>query len=114
MNSTIVAIAPSKAEHNRTLIEKKSLDFEILHDPRNEIAHAYGLRWSVPDDLKTLYGSFKIDLEAANGDDSWTLPMPARFIIDPAGSIRYAEFDPDYTRRPEPARTLEAVRGLGQ
>jgi len=39
-------------------------------------------------------------------------PIPARFVIDRQGIIRMAESDPDYTTRPEPADTLEAVRAL--
>ena len=38
--------------------------------------------------------------------------MPARFIIDEQGIIRYAESDPDYTTRPEPEDTLAALRAL--
>jgi hypothetical protein len=45
---------------------------------------------------------------------AWTLPIPARFDIDLLGIIRAAESDPDYTTRPEPEDTLEAVRALSQ
>jgi len=38
--------------------------------------------------------------------------MPARYIIDRDGRVRYARTDPDYTRRPEPEETLEALRAL--
>ena len=47
-----------------------------------------------------------------NGDESWTLPVPARYILDGGGTIRYARSDPDYTVRPESAETLEALRQL--
>ena len=39
--------------------------------------------------------------------------MPARFVIDRRGIIRSVDADPDYTRRPEPARTVETLRQLG-
>jgi peroxiredoxin len=51
-------------------------------------------------------------LEKFNGDDSWTLPMPARFVIDRSGIIRYAEVNPDYTVRPEPEEVIGVLRGL--
>ncbi len=66
----------------------------------------------MPDDLKELYLQFGINLAVSNGDDSWTLPIPARYIIDREGVIRYARSDPDYTRRPEPDETIEALRRL--
>jgi peroxiredoxin len=94
------------------MIEQKKLKFEILRDPGNEIAEAYGLRWTFPDDLKKLYLQFGINLAANNGESSWTLPLPARFIVDKAGVVQYASVDPDYTRRPEPRETLEALKGF--
>lgn len=48
-----------------------------------------------------------------NGDDSWTLPMPARFIIDRDGIIRSADVSPDYTVRSEPAKAVMAVKAIG-
>ena len=53
-----------------------------------------------------------IDLPGFNGDDSWTLPMPARFVIDSGNIIRYAEANPDYTRRPEVEETLSVLRTI--
>jgi peroxiredoxin len=48
-----------------------------------------------------------------HGDDSWTLPLPARFIIDPDGIIGDAEISADYTVRPEPEHTLEKLKLCG-
>jgi peroxiredoxin len=42
------------------------------------------------------------------------LPIPARFVIDQRGIIRAAESDPDYTTRPEPEDTLQALRALSR
>ena len=56
---------------------------------------------------------FGIDLPKYNGDDSWTLPVPARFVIDSGGIIRVADVDVDYTRRPEPAKTVAEAKALG-
>jgi len=53
-----------------------------------------------------------IDLKKYNGDDSWTLPMPGRFIIDRSGVIRYAEVNPDYTVRPEPEEVIGILKEL--
>jgi hypothetical protein len=53
-----------------------------------------------------------VDLPRANGDDSWTLPVPARFVIDRGGVIQAVDADPDYTRRPEPVQTVEVLGRL--
>jgi peroxiredoxin len=92
--------------------EQKPLPFTLLRDRGNSVARAYGLAYALPEDLKQVYTKFGIDLTKANGDDSWTLPIPARFVIDRQGAIRQADADPDYTRRSEPARTLEVLRSL--
>jgi peroxiredoxin len=83
-----------------------------LRDRGNQVAARYGLVHRLPADLQDVYRKAGIDLARANGDDSWTLPMPARFVIDRAGVIHQADADPDYTRRPEPARTIEVLKSL--
>ena len=107
-----MAISPQRPEHSRELIERRRLTFEILADRGNEVAARFGLRFTVPDYLQRIYRTFPLDLERFNWDASWTLPMPGRFVIDQQGIIRSAEVDPDYTTRPEPAETLEALRRL--
>ena len=67
-----------------------------------EPAAKLGLRFKLPDDLKQVYLSFGNDLAVRNGEDSWTLPMPGRFVIDRHGIVRAVDVDPDYRYRPEP------------
>ena len=112
--ASLVAISPQNAVNSRKSVRQNSLDFPILADPRNDVAAAFGLRFDLPDYLVELYKGLKNDLPTFNGDDSWTLPMPARFVIGPDaeghGVIRYAEVNPDYTRRPDPEDLLPALR----
>ena len=92
--------------------EPKPLSLELLRDPGNHVAEAYGLVFTLPEDLRDIYLKFGIDLARGNGDGSWRLPIPARFVIDRPGLIRAVDADPDYTRRPEPAQTVEILAGL--
>ncbi len=114
LGATLVAISPQLPEHNRELIKHRHLTFEVLTDRGNEVAARFGLRFTLPEYLRQIYRSFPLDLEKFNGDASWSLPMPARFVIDQGGVIRTAESDPDYTTRPEPNDTLEALRALAR
>ncbi len=112
--ASLVALTPLLPEHNRGLAKKHKLAFTLLSDPRNDYAAKLGLRFRLPDDLAKIYAEVGgIDLPAVNGDDSWTLPMPARLVIDRDGIVRAADVDPDYTHRPEPSKTLDDVRALG-
>jgi peroxiredoxin len=112
LGASLVAISPQLPTHNRELIKSRELAFEILSDAGNEVAARFGLRFTLPAYLREVYATFPLDLAQYNGDVSWTLPMPARFVIDRGGIIRYAESDPDYTTRPEPEDTLGALRML--
>ena len=108
----LVAISPQLSEHSRALIKAKKLTFEVLSDPGNALAQKFGLVYALPEDLRKIYLQFGIDLPKHNGDDSWTLPLAARFIIDRKAVIRYAEAEADYTVRPDPQHTLEALKSI--
>lgn len=114
LGATLVAISPQLPSHNRELIASRGLTFPILSDGGNQIAARFGLVFALPDYLRAIYATFPLDLAAYNGDTSWTLPMPARFVIDRQGIIRAAESDPDYTTRPEPEDTVAALRALSR
>jgi peroxiredoxin len=88
------------------------MSFELLRDFGNRVADAYGLVFTLPDDLRAIYLKLGIDLARGNGDGTWRLPVPARFVIDREGTIRAVDADPDYTRRPEPAHTVEILKKL--
>ncbi len=105
-----MAISPQKAEFNREFTEQKKFTFDLLSDPGNQTAKAYGLVYTLPEDLRKIYLQFGLDVPKHNGDDSWTLPLPARYIIDRKGIVRYAEVSADYTVRPEPESTVAALR----
>ena len=107
-----MAISPQLPEHNRELIRSRALGFDVLTDRGNAVATRFGLTFTLPQYLRDIYATFPLDIAKYNGDASWTLPMPARFVIDRRGIIRYAESDPDYTTRPEPEDTLAALRTL--
>ena len=71
------------------------------------------MRFALPDYLIRLYReTFRNDLSRINGDPSWTLPMPARYVIDTNGVIAYAEISPDYTRQPDPQELLPVLAAL--
>lgn len=76
------------------------------------MAESYGLVFTLSDALRAIYLTFGIDLARGNGDGTWRLPIPARFVIDRDGIVRAVDADPDYTRRSEPARTVEVLRAL--
>ena len=92
--------------------EPQAFAFEMLRDLGNRVAESYGLVFTLPDDLREIYAKFGIDLARGNGDGTWRLPVPARFVIDREGIVRAVDADPDYRRRPEPAQTVELLERM--
>lgn len=108
----LIAVSPEKPDASLTHAEKLNLEFDVLSDPGNRVAGAYGLIMTVHDSLRPLYPQWGIDLPAANGDDSHQLPVPATYVIDRQGLIQAAYIDKDYTKRMEPDAIIEALETL--
>ena len=107
LGASLIVLSPQLQEFTKPGAERQKLTFPILTDPDNKVGEAYGLAFRLPDDLIAIYKSTR-----HNGDASWRLSMPARIVIRRDGVVASAEADPDYTRRPEPETTLNALRGL--
>ncbi len=115
LGADLVAISPQTAPNSRRSQRENKLDFPILSDKGNEVADAFHLRFKLPDYLQELYKNvFSNDLATANGEPSWTLPMPARYVIGQDGKILYAEVNPDYTNRPDPEELLPVLEKVAK
>ncbi|HYG13412.1 MAG TPA: peroxiredoxin-like family protein, partial [Methylophilaceae bacterium] len=96
LGANLVAVSPQAAPNSSKSVCINALDFPLLSDPRNDTAAAFGLRFTLPDYLVALYQQLKNDLPAFNGDPSWSLPIPARYVIGRDGIVLYSEVNPDY------------------
>lgn len=110
--ATLVGISPETPDNALTTKEKHALEFEVLSDRGNLVARAYGLVMEVFEEMRPLYRQWGIDVPAANGDDSYQLPLPATYVIDTQGIIRAAYINKDYTQRMEPQDIIDALRSI--
>ncbi len=110
--ASLVAISPQTAPNSRKSQRDNKLSFPILSDTNSEVANAFGIRFALQDYLVEVYESFKNDLPVINGDPSWALSMPARYVIGTDGIIAYSEVNPDYTQRPDPSELLPVLDRL--
>jgi peroxiredoxin len=108
--ASLLAISPQIAPNSRKSMRQNKLSFPILSDVKGKVGAAFGLRFELPDYLVELYKSLKNDLPTFNDDPSWTLPMPARYVIGQDGTILYSEVNPDYTRRPDPEDMIPVLQ----
>jgi peroxiredoxin len=70
---------------------------------------ALGLVISLPAGLAEAYRAGGDDLAALLGGNGRLLPIPATFLLDGSGIVRFAFVDPDFRRRAEPAAVLAAL-----
>jgi peroxiredoxin len=112
--ATLIAVSQQTAANSRKSQRSNKLGFPIVGDRGGELAAQFGLRWQLSADLQAVHKQLGADLTAFNGEASWTLPMPARYVIGQNGMIAYAEINPDYTRRPEPSEVLPVLDRLRQ
>lgn len=112
LGASLVVISPEQPVRTAEMATKQKFTFPIVWDEKSTVAQAFGLAFTLPDDLREVYLSLGIDLPRHNGDASWQLPVPARFLVDGEGIVRSVEADVDYKYRPEPEPTVELLRAL--
>ena len=110
--ASLIAISQQTAPNSRKSQRDNKVSYPILGDRGGELANAFGIRWKSPEALQAIYKQLGADLTVFNGEPSWTLPMPARYVIGRDGTIVYSEINPDYTHRPEPNDLLPILRKL--
>lgn len=109
--ASLVAISPQLPAQTMDLMAKTNIEFEVLYDAGNKTAREFGLVFTLAEELRPVYSGFGINLPEANGDDSFELPIPATYVIDPDGTILYDFIDTNHTNRLEPALILSALKG---
>jgi peroxiredoxin len=110
--ASLVVISPQLEKYSKLMVKKLKLTFPLLRDENNQLASQFGLTFTLPDDVAALYSQFGVDLVRFNGNDSWSLPMPARFVLNQKGKVVSAEANPDYTHRPEPSEIVEVLKKM--
>jgi peroxiredoxin len=108
----LVAVSPQVPDESLSLSERHALAFDVLSDVGSGTARRYGLAFDLPEDLAAAYDRLGFDLQRVNGGHPRTLPMPATYVVDRAGTIRWAFVDTDYTARAEPSDILAALDAL--
>ena len=110
--ATLVAISPELPDESLSTKEKNELEFEVLTDTNSNYAKELGLIFNLPEELRSIYLNFGIDVQKHNGENQFDLPLAATFVIDTNGIIVSAFVDADYTKRKEPAEVVKELKSL--
>lgn len=102
-------LASSSAPREVVDMAPKQVGFDVLHDPGCRVAEDYGLVFSLPESHQKLLNMLGVDIEALNGDSTFTFPDPATYVIDRTGKISWAFVPNNYRKRAEVDQILSAL-----
>ena len=91
-------------------LKEPDVHYTLLSDASMSAARAYHVAYHLDAAAMAKYGEYGVDLEAASGQQHHQLPVPAVFIIDRAGVIRFVYANPDYTVRMAPEALFEGAQ----
>ena len=109
--ATLVALTPELPDNSLDTKEKHELEFEVLSDINSEVGKSYGIIYKLTDEVAEFYKK-GFDLKKYNGEDSYSLPLAATYVIDTNGVVTYAFLDADYRKRAEPQEIIKALDAL--
>jgi peroxiredoxin len=105
----LTAISPQTVRQNDFTVIQHSLPFPLLRDDGMLVAAQFGAAYTVPAYMQAYYRSILVNIPFINGESSWQLPVPATFVVDQNGIVRWSQGYADFRVRPEPLEVLKAL-----
>jgi peroxiredoxin len=106
----IIAIGADRIAELDKTIAKHHLTYSLYSDSTMRAAKAFGLAYTVDSITLTKMQLHGVDLEKASGQKHHMLPVPAAFVVDKKGIIRFAHSNPDIKVRIDPNDLLSKAR----
>ena len=94
----IVAVMPERQQFVSDLRATSKAPFLVLTDMDNGYAMSLGLAIWVGDEMQKIIAE-RHQLPEYQGNDTWTVPIPATFVVGQDGRIKARFVDPDYRKR---------------
>ena len=89
----LAGISYDSPEILKTFIERRSIGYTLLSDPKSEVIDRYRLR----------------DPQYPPGNRAYGVPRPIIFILDRSGTIRAKLYEDTYTKRPPAKLVVETL-----
>ena len=105
----LVALTPDTGRHLADTKRQQRLSYEILSDVDGAVGLQFGVLFQAPAAYRELLAGYGVDLAERHGNEGGFIPLPATFVVDRAGIVRYAFVNIDFTRRAEPAAIVAAL-----
>ncbi len=110
--ASLVGLTPETGGRALAMKQAHALNYDVLIDVDLAIGMAFGVVFRTPPAYEAVLRSRRVDLPERSGNATSWLPIPATFLVGRNGRIAKRWVDIDFTRRPEPADIVAAVRAL--
>jgi len=110
MGYQLIAISADKPEKLKETLTKDELGYTLLSDYNSEAAISFGLAFRVDDETVEKYKGYGINLDETSGNSNHILPVPAVYLIDMKGMIKFDYSNPDYKIRLDADELLKAAK----
>jgi peroxiredoxin len=101
-----VAISPQSIRQNDFTVTQHELPFPILRDQASAVAATFGTAYTIPESYRDYYRFILVNIPFINDEASWTLPLPATFVVGQDGIVKWSSGFADFRVRPEPEDAL--------
>jgi peroxiredoxin len=106
---TPVAVSVDRPDAEARTKATYAIPFPVLSDSDATILEAFHVVKKVEGEELAKMKSFGVDLESSSGKTHHTIAIPALFLIDRTGVVRWAHSDADFKVRPSTAQILAAI-----
>lgn len=106
----LVIVTPETQHFTSELKADSSATCPILTDLDCGYALELGVAFRIPEEKRNAMAGAGFDISPFNDNTSWTLPIPATFVIGRDGRVKARYVDPDYRTRMDVDDILQAVR----
>ena len=91
----VVAISPEPIAKLRATADEHHLRYRLLSDEKALLSRRFGVAYRISAETGTGYASNGITLTHIPDSTDFWLPVPAAFLIDPTGTIKYVYWNAD-------------------
>jgi len=113
LGATAVGVMPDRPPVIARTAARRHIGYLLLSDPANAFARTCGLAYDLSPGHIRIHQERGRDLPAMHGDQTWRLPVPAVFVVEPTARVAFAFSDADPSRWPDPEALLASLRELG-
>lgn len=112
LGATLIAISPELPDRTVSTKEKNALAFTVLSDHNNAVAQRFRITHRIDAAVAQYQLGNGNDVAEINGTAVGEVPVPATYVVDTTGVIRFAFVDANYTARAEPDDVLACLAEL--